>query len=136
MDRAMTIAGIANRLASPCCTGAPPTRHPGAFPRSARAAETLALESAGMVTSLGQPDALMIVGVQLFAIRGEQGRLAELIEILEQRVAESPGLPTLQATLAFAYSELGRMDEAKAIFDRAAAATSPRFRLTSAGSTV
>jgi class 3 adenylate cyclase/tetratricopeptide (TPR) repeat protein len=86
------------------------------------AAEALALQSAGIGHESGQADALMIVGVQLFAIRAEQGRLNELIEILEQRVAETPGLPTLQATLAFAYSELGRMDEAKAIFDRAAAA--------------
>ncbi len=85
------------------------------------AAEALALRAAGIGHESAQADALMIVGVQLFAIRAEQGRLEELIEILEQRVAENPGLPTLQATLAFAYSELGRHEEAKAIFDRAAA---------------
>jgi class 3 adenylate cyclase/tetratricopeptide (TPR) repeat protein len=84
-------------------------------------AEALALQAAGIGHESGQADALMIVGVQLFAIRAEQGRLEELIAILEQRVAETPGLPTLQATLGFAYSELGRHEEAKAIFDRAVA---------------
>ncbi len=84
-------------------------------------AEALALQAAGLGHESGQADALMIVGVQLFAIRHEQGRLAELVELVEQRVAENPGLPTLQATLAFTYSELGRIDEAKAIFERAAA---------------
>ncbi len=84
-------------------------------------AEALALQAAGLGHESGQVDALMIVGVQLFAIRTEQGRLDELIGLLEQRVAETPGLPTLQATLAFAYSELGRMKEAEEIFLRAAA---------------
>ena len=84
-------------------------------------AEASALQAAAVGHESGQPDALMIVGVQLFAIRSEQGRLAELAELVERRVAETPGLPTLQATLAFMYTELGRLDEAKAIFDRAAA---------------
>jgi class 3 adenylate cyclase/tetratricopeptide (TPR) repeat protein len=84
-------------------------------------AEAAALQAAGIGHESGQADALMIVGVQLFLIRYEQGRLAELIELVEQRVAENPGLPTLEATLAFAYSELGRVEEARAIFERAAA---------------
>ncbi len=84
-------------------------------------AESAALEAARIGHESGQVDALMVVGVQLFAVRQEQGRLDELIGLLEQRVAENPGLPTLQATLAYAYSELGRHEEARAIFDRAAA---------------
>ena len=84
-------------------------------------AEAASLQAAGIGHESGQTDALMIVGVQLFAIRYEQGRLAELIELVEQRVAENPGLPTLAATLAFAYSELGRIEEARTIFNRAAA---------------
>jgi tetratricopeptide (TPR) repeat protein len=84
-------------------------------------AEAATLAAAGIGYESGQADALMIVGVQLFAIRHEQGRLSELVDIVAQRVAETPGLPTLQATLAFTYSELGRLDEARAIFERAAA---------------
>lgn len=84
-------------------------------------AEASALRAAGIGHESGQADALMIAGVQLFAVRNEQGRLAELVEILEQRVAETPGLPTLQATLAYTYSELGRVEDARAIFERAAA---------------
>src|SRR5205807_2121282 len=62
----------------------------------------------------------MIVGVQLFAVRHEQGRLDELVDIVAQRAAENPGIPTLQGTLAFTYSELGRIEDAAAIFERAA----------------
>ena len=83
-------------------------------------AETLALQAAGLGHETGQADALMIVGVQLFAVRHEQGRLDELVDIIAQRAAENPGVPTLQGTLAFTYSELGRLDEAAAIFDAAA----------------
>ncbi len=124
MDRALTRAReFANQI------GQPALHWLNAYLGSSReqfdgrleAAEALALQAAGLGHESGQADALMIVGVQLFTIRTEQGRLDELIGLLEQRVAESPGLPALQATLAFAYSELGRMDEAKAIFDRAAA---------------
>src|SRR5205807_2350119 len=62
----------------------------------------------------------MIVGVQLFAVRHEQGRLDELVDIISQRAAENPGVPTLQGTLAFTYSELGRSEDAVAIFEPAA----------------
>lgn len=91
------------------------------FAGELEAAEAATLRAAGLGHESGQADALMIIGVQLFAIRHEQGRLDELIGLLEQRVAENPGLPTLQATLAFAYTELGRNEEAEAILDRAAA---------------
>jgi class 3 adenylate cyclase/tetratricopeptide (TPR) repeat protein len=84
------------------------------------AAEARALEAAGLGHETGQADALMIVGVQLLTVRHEQGRLDELVDIVAQRAAENPGIPTLQGTLAFAYSELGRLDEAAAIFDDAA----------------
>ncbi len=84
-------------------------------------AEATAIRAAGIGHESGQPDALIVAGVQLFVIRYEQGRLAELIELVEQRVAENPGFPTLEATLAFAYTELGRDEEAQAIFERAAA---------------
>jgi tetratricopeptide (TPR) repeat protein len=80
-------------------------------------AEALALEAAGLGHHTGQTDALMIVGVQLFAVRHEQGRLDELVDIIAQRAAENPGVPTLQGTLAFTYSELGRIEEAAAIFE-------------------
>jgi len=80
-------------------------------------AEALALESGGLGHETGQTDALMIVGVQLFAVRHEQGRLDELVDIIAQRAAENPGVPTLQGTLAFTYSELGRIDDAAAIFE-------------------
>ncbi len=124
MDRSLTRVGeLANQIGQPALewvnTYYQSSSHQ--FHGRLEAAEAMALQAAGMGHESGQSDALMIVGVQLFAIRAEQGRVEELIEILEQRVAENPGLPTLQATLAYGYSELGRHEEAKAIFDRAAA---------------
>jgi class 3 adenylate cyclase/tetratricopeptide (TPR) repeat protein len=109
--------------------GQPALRWPPAYYKSSQhqfygqleEAEAATLAAAGIGHESGQADAMMIVGVQLFAIRYEQDRLSELVDIVAQRVAESPGLPTLQATLAFTYSELGRLEEAKAIFDKAAA---------------
>ncbi len=111
MDLALTRAGEVGRE-----IGQPTLLWADAYYHSAREqirgdldrAEVHALRAAGIGHESGQADALMIVGVQLFAIRQEQGRLEELIQLLEQRVAENPGLPTLQATLAFAYTELGR----------------------------
>lgn len=85
------------------------------------AVEAAAYHAAGLGHEIGQPDAAMIAGVQLFQVRAEQGRVDELIEILEQRVAEFPGLPVLQAMIGIAYIELGRIDDAREVFERAAA---------------
>jgi tetratricopeptide (TPR) repeat protein len=85
------------------------------------AAEAAAYKAAAIGHESGQPDAPVIAAGELFAIRAEQARLGELVEILEQRVAENPGLPTLEATLALAYAELDRFDDARLILDRVAA---------------
>jgi tetratricopeptide (TPR) repeat protein len=53
-------------------------------------------------------------------VRAEQGRLGEIVEIYEERVRENPGLPMLQAVVAFYHSELDRLDEARAALDAAA----------------
>lgn len=84
-------------------------------------AEAAAVRAAGLGYETGQTDAALFAGFQLFVIRYEQGRLAELVEVIEQRVAENPGLPALQATMAITYSELGRLDEAQTILEQATA---------------
>jgi tetratricopeptide (TPR) repeat protein len=53
----------------------------------------------------------------LFVLRREQGRLAELEEIIERSVREYPSLPRFRAALAHLYGELGRARDARATFD-------------------
>lgn len=53
----------------------------------------------------------------LFVLRREQGRLAELEEDLRRAPAQYPGYRCLPCMLLAALCDLGRLDEARAIFD-------------------
>ena len=70
----------------------------------------------------GQPDAAVFFLVQLFVVRFEQARLAELEpavqEVNRRLVSAVPGFPLVLAEL---YCETGRHDEARATMDRFAA---------------
>jgi tetratricopeptide (TPR) repeat protein len=77
------------------------------------AAEALANDALETATQLGQADALPIYAALLFGIRWRQGRLAELIRLMEAGVRNFPDMPTYQATLAWTYSESGRVDDAR-----------------------
>jgi class 3 adenylate cyclase/tetratricopeptide (TPR) repeat protein len=83
-------------------------------------AEAQAVEFVTYGTEAVHRDALTGFGAELGVIRAEQGRLDEIVEIYAQRARENPGMPMLQAVLAFYYSELGRLDEARAALDAAA----------------
>ena len=63
-------------------------------------AEELTNESAGVGSDAGQPDVLAIYAAQIHAIRYEQGRLDEIIEIQEQAVEEAPLLEAYSTALA------------------------------------
>jgi hypothetical protein len=54
---------------------------------------------------------------QLFVIRREQGRIAELEPMAAAVIDSLPGLPAFDAALALARAELGRLDEAQAALD-------------------
>jgi tetratricopeptide (TPR) repeat protein len=81
------------------------------------AAEARAEESLSLGTECGQPDALAIYGAQLLIIRFHQGRLGEFQAMLAALTETNPGLPSFRDLLAVAYCELGRTDEADALFD-------------------
>lgn len=68
----------------------------------------------------GQTGILLVVGAQLVNVRREQDRLDEMVDIIAERAQENPGLPALQVALAWAYTELDRLDEAATIIDQAA----------------
>jgi len=76
-------------------------------------AERLATEAFGIGVECGQPDAETFFGVQLAAVSWQRGTMGDLAPLIEQMVAESPGLPTLKASLAIAYSQAERTDDAR-----------------------
>jgi DNA-binding SARP family transcriptional activator len=68
-----------------------------------------------------EPDAIACFAAQQTAIAFEAGRLGELVPLLEQAVAENPGVPGFRATLALALVDGPRAGEARSILDQAAA---------------
>ena len=63
-------------------------------------------------TESDQPDAGIVFAAGAFLLRFEQGRLDEIVEMIEQAVRDTPGIPGLRASLALAYCDLDREDEA------------------------
>ena len=80
-------------------------------------AEALATEALQTGNDSGQPDTLAIYATQLFWVRWQQGRLAELADLVAQVVADNPGISSLRGGLAVAYTEGGRDDEARTMLD-------------------
>jgi hypothetical protein len=85
-------------------------------------AELLATEALQIGTDGGQPDAVTFFGVQLMSIGLQRGNMNELIPLIEQAIADNPGLPTLKATLAVAHAEGDRIDDAHHLLAELAAA--------------
>jgi len=81
------------------------------------AAEEAADEALTLGTATGQPDALAIYGAQLVDVRGKQGRVHELVPLIEQAVQNNPGLPAFRAALVRAKSRHGADDEVRALLD-------------------
>jgi class 3 adenylate cyclase/tetratricopeptide (TPR) repeat protein len=80
-------------------------------------AEILAEETFAIGTESGQPDALMVYGVQLLDVRIHQGRCGELADLVAAGIRDNPGLPSLYAAVARAYIDADRLDEARALLD-------------------
>jgi hypothetical protein len=83
-------------------------------------AEGLATEAFEVGKTCGQGDAFTYFAAQLLAIRWTQGRLGELVPMLEQAVSEAPGIPAFRALLALAYVEDRRADDARPLLAAAA----------------
>jgi class 3 adenylate cyclase/tetratricopeptide (TPR) repeat protein len=75
-------------------------------------AELLAHKALQIGTDGGQPDAATFFGVQLMSVNAQRGTLSELVPLIEQAIADNPGLPTLKSTLALAHAEGDRIDSA------------------------
>ena len=66
------------------------------------AAEQGATDALTLGSAAGQPDTLTIYSIQFVNVRWMQGRLHELIPLLEQSARDNPGLPGIRAGLAWA----------------------------------
>lgn len=82
-------------------------------------AEALALEGFRHATQFAQTTGA--AAVQLFTLRREQGRLAELAPVLEQFQRSVPDSLTWQPGYIVLNCELGRQEQAQAAFERLAA---------------
>ena len=78
-------------------------------------AEQLAVEGLelGRLASLGDGAVLGIFGGLLYQIRMAQGRIGELVPLLEARFEASPEVPVWRAALAGVLTESDRLDEAR-----------------------
>ena len=84
-------------------------------------AEELTTTSLHIGTDSGQPDAFAIYGSQLMYVRTEQGRLGELVHLVDQAATENPGLPAFRAILASAHLDAGNDATALRLLESAAA---------------
>jgi class 3 adenylate cyclase/tetratricopeptide (TPR) repeat protein len=80
-----------------------------------RECEEFANRALQIGTNSGQPDALAFYGTQLMAIRLQQGRLNELLEMVYQAVDENPGVPSYRSALAQSLLDAGKPAEAAEI---------------------
>ena len=86
------------------------------------AAEQSATKAFEISQALGQVDAAIFYGAQLWDVRRVQGRLAEVETLMVQVLKDFPGMPSFRAVVALTYCELDRGADAGPIFAEAAAA--------------
>ena len=84
-------------------------------------AEQLAKATLEIGTESGQPDAFSFYGAEMIGIRGQQGRLGELVPMIEQMTADNPDLVVFRATLAAGYLQAGDPDRAHHLLEAAVA---------------
>jgi tetratricopeptide (TPR) repeat protein len=82
-------------------------------------AEELATAALTIGVESGQPDAYADYETQLITARLQQGRLNELIPLVQDSVKRNPGLPMLQATLAIGHLQNGDRESALRLLDLA-----------------
>jgi DNA-binding SARP family transcriptional activator len=79
--------------------------------------EELALHALQLGNDGGQPDAPVAFGIQLIMVHFLRGTLGTLIPLIEQSVADNPGLPVFSAVLALAHAESDHDEEVRELLD-------------------
>jgi tetratricopeptide (TPR) repeat protein len=83
------------------------------------AAEKMALDGFAVGQQLGVDNAEGVLGIQMFTLRREQGRLREIAPILKQFVDDDASA-AWRPGLALIFAELGQFDDARTELDRLA----------------
>jgi class 3 adenylate cyclase/tetratricopeptide (TPR) repeat protein len=78
-------------------------------------ADRLGEEAFKLGQEIAQPDAFAIYAANLFSVWFAQGRVADLVPILEEACVANPGIVGLRSALASAYCVLDRRSDAQAI---------------------
>jgi DNA-binding SARP family transcriptional activator/RecA/RadA recombinase len=125
-DRPRLDASLEAMLALADAIGQPILRWTALWAHSARRclagqlgeATRLTGEAAELAREHGISDGQVITFGQLVAIRGEQGRLDELVEPLDRHIAANPELRLLRLTRGFIDAETGRLTEAAEVLER------------------
>jgi len=81
--------------------------------RGAPDAEAQIFATFELGTAGGQPDAAVVFGAQLTALRGNQGRTGELAEVMQANVDAMPHMPVWRALLARLYAETDQLEQAR-----------------------
>lgn len=124
MDRRLDVASaLATRLQQPFVVWAN-LRH-----RSLRAllggsvdeAEELANKAFDVGTESGEPDAAVLFGGQIAAVRHHQGRIGELAGLMSDAAEGTPAIAAFKAALAFASAENGDCARAQSLLGEALA---------------
>jgi class 3 adenylate cyclase/tetratricopeptide (TPR) repeat protein len=84
-------------------------------------AEALATEAFTIGAGCGQPDAETFFGVQIAAVSWMRGTMGDLAPLIEMMIEANPGLPTIRASLAMAFAQASRLDDATRLLDEFAA---------------
>lgn len=79
--------------------------------------ERLAQEALAVGQRAQSQNVMQIYGIQIFGLRREQGRLAELEAAFQGFVERYPTLPSWRAGLGYVLAELGRETDARAHFE-------------------
>jgi class 3 adenylate cyclase/tetratricopeptide (TPR) repeat protein len=85
-------------------------------------AEQLATKALQIGADSGEPDADTVFGSQFMVVSLLRGTMGELVPLIEQTVADNPGLPVFAAVLAAAHAEDDRIGDARRLLDSFAAA--------------
>jgi class 3 adenylate cyclase/tetratricopeptide (TPR) repeat protein len=83
-------------------------------------AERLADEALALAERDGEPDGYVVYYGQIAALRSEQGRGEEVVDLLEGAVAAFPGIPAFEAGRAAILSDTGRASEAARLLEQGA----------------
>lgn len=78
-------------------------------------AEAAAEETLEIASRIGVPEAVVEYGANLSQIRRDQGRLAELADLMGEVATDAPSIPVFRAALTGAYLEAGRFEDAAAL---------------------